>query len=111
MCVKITHTRHAAVGLTSPLEFILFRTLYRTELELVASKATVEFIENEIKQLETLKSTKQKQLETLYEKYRQIQDFEKLLVSLLNAGTMMSPWVSPGRPNLKRQTVFVFIVY
>ena len=55
-----------------------FRLLYRTELELVASKATMEFIENEIKELEILRSTKQAQLDALYGKYRQIQDFEKL---------------------------------
>jgi prefoldin subunit 5 len=40
----------------------------------------MEFIENEIKELEILRSTKQAQLDTLYGKYRQIQDFEKIVV-------------------------------
>ena len=64
-----------------------FRLLYRTELELVASKATMEFIENEIKELEILRSTKQAQLDTLYGKYRQIQDFEKIVVRYLTLPT------------------------
>jgi hypothetical protein len=40
----------------------------------------MEFVENEIKELEILRSTKQAQLDTLYGKYRQIQDFEKIVV-------------------------------
>lgn len=64
-------------------KYISPRTLYRTELELVASKATMEFIEKEIKELEILRSRKQAQLDTLYGKYRQIQDFEKIVVCLL----------------------------
>ena len=62
----------------NPESLALAQLLYRTELELVASKATMEFIENEIKELEILRSTKQAQLDALYGKYRQIQDFEKL---------------------------------
>lgn len=59
---------------------MFLRTLCRTELEIVASQATMEFIENEIKKLAELKSTKQDQLDILYGKYRQIQDFEKFVV-------------------------------
>ena len=75
------------------IALIFLRTLYRTELELVASKATMEFIENEIKELEILKSTKQAQLDTLYGKYRQIQDFEKIVVRYLPL------WASSEPPN------------
>ncbi|CAB3981463.1 AUGMIN subunit 5-like [Paramuricea clavata] len=81
----------------------LAQTLYRTELELVASKATMEFIENEIKELEILRSTKQAQLDTLYGKYRQIQDFEKIVQAKQNMIHVLVKHNSDSKSKLDQQ--------
>ena len=61
-------------------EYCCFRSLYCTELECVAAKATLRYLEKEMKELEKIRLIKQAQVDTLYAKYKQIQDFEKVVV-------------------------------
>ncbi|XP_028401919.1 HAUS augmin-like complex subunit 5 [Dendronephthya gigantea] len=86
-----------------PESLSLAQTLCRTELEFVASKATMEFIENEIKELEVLRSTKQDQLDILHGKYRQIQDFEKFVQAKQNMIQMLVKHNSDAKSQLDQR--------